>query len=77
MDPTDRQEALQGPHVWDRPTSRAIERFSTFLALQRQLWYINGLLLYRPWANRIRNVTAVTFFSLMKIISQSSKHSST
>ena len=59
MDRTDRQEVLQGPHVWDSPSSRAIVRFSTFLVLQQQLWQINVLLPYRPWANRIRSVAAV------------------
>ena len=59
MDPTDRQEVLQGPHVWDSTVSRAIVRFSTLIVLQQQLWHINGLLPYRPWANRIRNVIFV------------------
>ena len=61
MDPTDRQEVLQGPHVWDSPISRAIVRFSTLFVLQQQLWNINGLLSYRPWANRIRSVSAILF----------------
>jgi hypothetical protein len=58
MDASDRQEELQGPHVWD---TRAIVRFSTFLVLRQQLRHINAFLPYRPWANRIRNVAAVTF----------------
>jgi hypothetical protein len=62
MDPTDRQEVLQGPHVWDNLSSRAIVRFSTFLVLQQQLCRINGLLPYRLWANRFHSVAAVTFF---------------
>jgi len=61
MDPTDRQEVLQGPHVWDSPSPRAIVHFSTFLVLQDQLWHSNGLLSYRPWENRIHNVASVTF----------------
>lgn len=61
MDPTDRQEVPQGPHVWDSPSPRAIVRFVTFLVLQQRLWHINGLLPYRPRANGIRNVAAATF----------------
>jgi len=61
MDPTDRQEVLQGPHMWDSLSPRVIVRFSTLHVLHQQLWHINGLLPYRPWANHIHSASAVIF----------------